>query len=146
MGYYFPVLAATPVNQVVPVLAFYTFLRTFVNVWGVTVGGVVLQNKLIHGLPQKFLDSFPQGVEIAFAAIPGISDLDPALEDEVRAVFARSLSTLWKIMTGIAGIGLLVSLAMKRFPLHTSVDEEWGQKDQSEKQEVKVEVSDVTQR
>ncbi|KAI0259530.1 major facilitator superfamily domain-containing protein [Gloeopeniophorella convolvens] len=143
VGCYYPVLAATPVNQVVPVLAFYNFLRTFANVWGVTIGGVVLQNKLIRELPGEFLDNFPQGVEIAFAAIPDIPGLDPTLGGEVRAVFARSLSTVWKIMAGIAGLGLLVSLAMKRISLHTSVDQDWGQKDQGLKEEAKVEVSDV---
>lgn len=29
-------------------------------------------------------------------------------------------------MTGIAGLGLLSSLAMKALPLHTEVDERWG--------------------
>ncbi|KAI0259538.1 iron permease [Gloeopeniophorella convolvens] len=123
---YFPVLAATPVNQVVPVLAFFTFLRSFAYIWGVTVGGVVLQNKLSRDLPPAFRAQFPQGVEIAFAAIPDIPGLAPALREEVQAVFARALATVWRIMAGMSGLGLLASLAMERLPLHAGVDQEWA--------------------
>lgn len=33
---------------------------------------------------------------------------------------------VWRVMVGVAGAGLAVSLFMKGLPLHTQVDERWG--------------------
>ncbi|KAJ7167213.1 major facilitator superfamily domain-containing protein [Mycena crocata] len=126
---YFPVLAPIPVSQSAPALAFFTFLRNFALIWGVTIGGTVLQNELTARLPSAFLAKFPGGTQIAFAIIPSIRDLPQPLKDEVRHAFAGSLHVLWNVLAGISGIGLLFSLLMKHLPLHTSVDKDWGRDD-----------------
>ncbi|KAJ6470258.1 iron permease [Mycena vitilis] len=126
---YFPVLAPIPVSQSAPALAFFTFLRNFSLIWGVTIGGTVLQNELTQRLPPAFLAEFPGGTEIAFEIIPSIRNLPQPLKDEVRHAFAGSLQVLWNVLAGISGVGLLVSLLMKHLPLHTSVDGDWGRKD-----------------
>jgi hypothetical protein len=101
------------------------FLRNFAQVWGVTIGGTVLQNELQNRLPADLLNLVPDGTELAYAAIPLINGLPEPVRSEVRRAFAESIKVVWYVMAGIAGIGLLASLAMKGLPLHTSVNEEW---------------------
>lgn len=96
------------------------------QVWGVTIGSSVLQTQLKKRLPAAFLSELPGGVSIAFSAIPAIGDLPEPTRSEVRAAFADSIGVIWQVMTGIAGIGLLASLAMKGLSLHAEVDEKWG--------------------
>ncbi|KAJ3871631.1 major facilitator superfamily domain-containing protein [Lentinula edodes] len=123
---YFPVLAPIPVSQSAPALAFFTFLRNFALIWGITIGGTVLQNQLTTRLPSAFLAEFPGGTQIAFEVIPSVRNLPQPLKDEVRHAFAASLQVLWNVLSGISGLGLLVSLLMEHLPLHTSVDANWG--------------------
>jgi len=131
---YFPVLAPIPVSQSAPALAFFTFLRNFALIWGVTIGGTVIQNELTTRLSPDFLARFPgDGTQIAFEVIPSIRNLPQPLKDEVRHAFARSLQVLWKVLAGISGLGLLSSLFMKHLPLHTSVDANWGRDDRQGK-------------
>ena len=71
----------------------------------------------------------PGGVALAFSTIPAISTLPEPLRGEVREAFADSMIVIWQVMIGISGIGLLSSVAMKAFPLHTQTDENWGIQD-----------------
>ncbi|KAI0259681.1 iron permease [Gloeopeniophorella convolvens] len=125
----FPILASTPVNQSAPALAFYVFCRNFAFIWGVTIGGSILQNDLKKKLPEAVVSQLPQGAEIAFSLIPTISSLDPQLKRLVQVAFAQSLKSVWQFTLGISVAGLLVSLVMKQLPLHTYVDNEWGRND-----------------
>ncbi|GBE77394.1 Efflux pump FUS6 [Sparassis crispa] len=123
---YFPVLAPLPVSANAYALALYAFARSFGQVWGVTIGGTVLQNQLLKHLPEGFSSQFPQGAQIAYSIIPIIGKLPPSLSGEVRAAFATSLKVVWEVMIGIGGLGILASLLMKHLPLHTYTDDEWG--------------------
>ncbi|KAF7289732.1 Iron permease [Mycena indigotica] len=128
---YFPVLAPIPVTQSAPALAFFVFLRNFALIWGVTIGGTIVQNQLASHLPPDFLARFPSssgshGAEIAFEVIPRIRHLPQPLKDQVRAAFAQAFQVVWNTLAGLGGLGLLVSFAMKALPLHTQVDEAWG--------------------
>ncbi|KAJ3552285.1 hypothetical protein NM688_g4228 [Phlebia brevispora] len=123
---YFPVLAPLPVSENAHALAFFSFCRAFALVWGVTIGTAVLQTQLGHRLPAEFLSQFPEGVAIAYSIIPVIKTLEDPLRTQVRDAFADSIAVIWKVNIGIAGMGLLSSLAMKSLPLHTEVDKRWG--------------------
>lgn len=128
-----------PVTANASALAFFMFLRNFAQVWGVTIGGTVLQNQLQKRLPADFVAQFPQGTGIAYATIPLINSLPEPLKTEVRVAFAQSLKVVWEVMVGIAGAGLISSLFMKGLPLHTSTDRSWElqQKDQAVNEENK---------
>ncbi|OCH93791.1 hypothetical protein OBBRIDRAFT_724168 [Obba rivulosa] len=82
-------------------LAFFIFVRSFFQAWGITIGATVLQNELRSCLPNEFLSQL----------------------HGVRAAFACSLDVLWEVMVGMAGLGLLSSLMMKEMPLQNVVDE-----------------------
>ncbi|KAI0685402.1 Mfs1.2 [Cytidiella melzeri] len=125
---YFPVLAPLPVSQNAHALAFFSFCRTFASVWGITIGGTILQNQLVKRLPYAFTSQLPSGVQLAYSAIPVIKTLDEPLRTEVRRAFAESIRVIWLVMVGIAALGLVMSLPMKALPLHTKVDKRWSMK------------------
>ncbi|THH00030.1 hypothetical protein EW026_g2414 [Hermanssonia centrifuga] len=118
----FPVLAPLPVERTASAIAFLAFLRAFAQTWGITISSTILQNELKKKLPAGFVSQFPQGLEIAYAAIPVIHNLEEPLRTEVRVAFANSMSVVWKTMAGIAGLGLLSVLLLKEVPLKTSTD------------------------
>ncbi|PCH33069.1 MFS multidrug transporter [Wolfiporia cocos MD-104 SS10] len=122
---YFPVLAPLPVAENAPALALYVFLRSFAQIWGVAIGGSVLQNELAHRLPSAFLARLPAGAEVAYAAIPAIPTLPAALRTEVRDAFAGSIAVLWRVQLIIGAVGAVASLAMRGLPLHTQTDQQW---------------------
>ncbi|KAJ7060722.1 iron permease [Mycena amicta] len=135
VGAYFPVLAPIPVTLNTQALAYFFFLRQFALIWGVTIGGTILQNKLASSLPPAFLAEFPGGTEIAFAIIPSINKLPPDLRDAVRASFADAFQLLWRVIAALGGAGLVASLFMKGLPLHSQVDQAWGRDDAGAKEE-----------
>ena len=94
--------------------------------WGVTIGTAVFQTQLPKHLPKQFLDELPGGIGFAYSVIPIIPTLDEPFRTQVQEAFALSISVIWEVMIGIAGIGLLASLMMKGLPLHTEVDRQWG--------------------
>lgn len=146
---YFPVLARLPVEMNAQALSFYVFLRSFSQVslfnayillfyfhliltfmmhkqiWGISIGGAILQNGLLTKLPPSFTSHFPRGIEIAYSAIPEISHLDAELGLLVRQAFADSLKTIWQAMLGASVLGLICSLPMKHYELTLKLDGKW---------------------
>ncbi|KAJ6595827.1 MFS general substrate transporter [Mycena vulgaris] len=125
---YFPVLAPLPVSRNAHALAFFAFCRSFAGVWGITVGGTVLQNELNKRLPAEFVAGLPsgQGVTIAYAAIPRIASLEEPLRTQVRTAFAESIRVIWFVLVGVAAVGLLASALMKDIPMQAKMDEKWA--------------------
>ncbi|KAJ6456450.1 major facilitator superfamily domain-containing protein [Mycena sanguinolenta] len=122
---YFPVLAPLPVTSNAFALSFFVFIRTLAQIWGITVGGAVLQNVLQRRTPGSS-PCASSSTNLVYSIIPCVATLPEPLKDEVRAAFADALQTIWRIMIGISGAGLLFSLLMKPFPLHTTKDENWA--------------------
>ncbi|GAA5878611.1 hypothetical protein JCM8547_003844, partial [Rhodosporidiobolus lusitaniae] len=130
----FPVLAPLKPAQQPHAMAFYGFVRSFGQVFGIAIGSTVLQNELVKKLPEQFAAQFGHG-EIAFAAIPYIKALDEPLRSLVRAAFADSLKVIWQTLIGVAGLGLLLSLPIQQMTLATETDEEnWGLKEKQKAQ------------
>ncbi|TCD71948.1 hypothetical protein EIP91_000080 [Steccherinum ochraceum] len=124
----FPVLASLSPEDAASALAFLAFLRSFAQTWGITIASTVLQNELKTKLPKEFTSLFPEGLQIAYAAIPVIGTLEEPLRTEVRVAFAESLSVIWKTMIGISGLGLISLLFMKEVKLISTVDKRFSLK------------------
>ena len=129
-------MAPLPVDRTAPALAFFAFVRSFAQTWGITIASTILQNELKKKLPAAFVSQFPGGVEIAYAAIPVIASLEDSLRTEVRVAFADSLSVIWKVMIGVSGLGLLSVLLLKEIPMHTQANDKYGLNDVSERRTV----------
>ncbi|KAL5536448.1 hypothetical protein ACEPAF_270 [Sanghuangporus sanghuang] len=126
---FFPVLAPLTVKYNASALAFFMFVRWFSQIWGVTVGGTVLQNGLTKKLPADFVSRFPEGTSISFSIIPVIPDLEEPFKRQVQDAFSQSLRIFWLVLTGVAGLGLISSFFMQALPLHTAMDKDWGLED-----------------
>ncbi|KAI0313881.1 iron permease [Amylostereum chailletii] len=135
----FPILAPLPYSNNANALAFFTFVRSLSQTFGVAIGGAVLQNSLQHKLPVDFIDQLPRGVSVAYAAIPAIPSLSEPLQTEVRKAFADSLRRLFQVMIGISGLGLLTVLLMKEVDLRSEVDEQWGLQGKERSEETSLE-------
>ena len=94
--------------------------------WGLTIGSTVLDNELKVKLPEAFIQSLPQGLELSYSAIPEISALAEPLRSQVRDAFAGSLVVLWQVLLGISALGLLSTLLMKEVPMQMVSDERYG--------------------
>lgn len=125
-GTIFPVLAPLPVSRTAAALGFFAFLRAFAQTWGITIAGTILQNQLKKNLPEAFVTQFPEGTQIAYAAIPVLHKLPNPLQLEVREAFATSMTVIWKVMIGISGLGLLTLPLLREVPMNQSTDENFG--------------------
>ncbi|EIW60814.1 iron permease [Trametes versicolor FP-101664 SS1] len=128
----FPILAPLPVARGAPALAFYNFLRTFAQTWGVTISATIVQNELKRKLPQAFLQTLDGGAEIAFAVIPALPHLHEPLRTEVREAFAESLATIWRVMAGVCAAGFVAVVLMREVPMPTYTDDQYGLQQQKE--------------
>ncbi|KAJ6627381.1 major facilitator superfamily domain-containing protein [Mycena sp. CBHHK59/15] len=126
----FPLLAPLPNTRAASALALFSFTRSFFQAWGITISSTILQNKLDKTLPPEFVARYPAGFEIAYAAIPAIRGLAEPLRSEVRAAFAESMAVIWQTMTGVAGLGLLVSFLMVEVQMDTTVDGSYALKEE----------------
>ena len=85
-----------------------------------------MQDELKRRLPPDFVSQFPAGTQITYAAIPRIHQLPEPLRTEVRVAFADSVSTVWKIMVGFSGIGVLALFLLKEIEMKTYTDTRFG--------------------
>ena len=113
--------------------------------WGVTVGGTVLQNQLTNKLPAEFIQQFPAGTQVAYSIIPVVKGLPEPLKQQVRDALAYSLQTYWQILIGVSGVGFLSCFAMKGLPLHNNLDEDWGLQEKEKGVATKVELGQLKQ-
>ncbi|KAI0750008.1 iron permease [Daedaleopsis nitida] len=126
----FAILSPLPFSNSAHALAFFIFTRQFAQSWGITIAGTIVQNVLQNRLPRAFLDTLPEGAQIAYAAIPSISSIqDEALRTMVRRAYADSTRLVWQVMIGFAGAGLLSTLLMGEEQMKRSLDERWGLQD-----------------
>ncbi|KAF9457247.1 iron permease [Collybia nuda] len=136
----FPILAPLPVSDNGSALGLFIFIRSFFQgsiAWGVTIGSTVLENQLKKRLPEEFVQSLPQGLELSYGAIPQISALAEPLRRQVRDAFSGSLAVLWQVLLGISALGLLSTLLMKELPMQTVVDERWGLNEQAKTEDTR---------
>ncbi|OCH96143.1 iron permease [Obba rivulosa] len=134
-GTIFPILAPLPVSRTAAALAFFAFLRAFAQTWGITISATILQNELKKKLPADFVAQFPEGLEIAYAAIPLINGLEEPLRSQVRTAFADSMAVIWKTMIGISALGVITLLGLKEVPMNTVTDEAFGLNEEKRRQQ-----------
>ncbi|KAJ7595480.1 iron permease [Mycena floridula] len=144
----FAVLAPLPVERAAAALGFFAFSRAFAQTFGLTIASTILQNKLSKTLPAEFVSQFPEGAQIAVAAIPLIKNLPEPLRTEARAAFATSMSLVWKVMIGVAGLGFLTLPFLKEIPMlrHTDAKFTLQQRKKTTEEMLQEKVADSTYR
>ncbi|KAG8907843.1 hypothetical protein FRB99_002016 [Tulasnella sp. 403] len=129
----FAILAPLPLEKSANALAFFSFVRKFSGIWGITIGSTILDSQLNNHLPLEFLQHLegsnsPQ-TDIAYASIPRIPFLEEPLRTAVRSAFADALRMIWLALLGVSGAGFLVTFLMKEIEMHTETDAKWGMRE-----------------
>ncbi|KAH8106322.1 iron permease [Cristinia sonorae] len=140
----FPVLSPLSVERTAGALAFYAFVRSFAQTWGITISSTILQNELKKKLPAEFINQFQAGADIAYAAIPLIHNMEEPLRTEVRVAFALSMRTVWQTMIGISGAGIITLFFLKEIAMKSTTDEKFALDAQTKSDEEKTVGGTVT--
>ncbi len=91
-----------------------------------TISASILQNELKSRLPPAFIEQFPAGIEIAYAAIPAIRGLKEPTRTLVREAFADSLAVVWKAMIGFSAAGFASVLILREIQMQKHTDDTYG--------------------
>lgn len=120
--------------------ATWCFIRTFGQVWGVAVAGVVF-----NSYTQKFAaDTIPDAATLVREALGGgdayasatkdfVSNFPEPLQGMIRDVFMRALRNVYLISIAFGGLALLLALFEKDVPLRKALDTEYGLEERKEK-------------
>jgi hypothetical protein len=117
LGMLFPSLAfaiqgSAAEADVAYAIGMFTFFRSFGQAVGVTVGGMIFQNRIRIEL-QKYPKLAPLAAEYAkdaTALVEFIKSMsDSADKSNIKQAYADSLKPVWATCCGLAGIGLLLS-------------------------------------
>ncbi|THX52887.1 putative major facilitator superfamily transporter [Aureobasidium pullulans] len=110
-------------HQAVITSASYAFRSTGSTI-GITIASAVFQNKLSHGLYERF-GHLPGSADVISRIrddVGDISFLPPGWEAGVRDTYIESLRAVWIVVVIMAGIGGVVSLFMKEHTLHNKLN------------------------
>ncbi|KAF8176901.1 MFS multidrug transporter [Mycena galopus ATCC 62051] len=125
----FALMATIPVERLGSALAFQAFLRTLSQTWGITVSTAILQNTVKRKFPARFIETLPTGSDFAFAALSRIASLPEPLQQEVKVAFAQGISSIYRVMIGVAGLGFLCVVFMKEVPMRNEVNKTFALKE-----------------
>jgi hypothetical protein len=129
-------MAPIPVELLGSALAFQAFLGTMSQTWGITISAAILQNTVKRKFPARFLKELPPSSEFAFAALSRIAKLPEPLQTEVKVAFGQGISTIYRVMIGVAGLGFLCVLFMREVPMRGNVDTKFALKERGERPDV----------
>ncbi|KAJ7857215.1 MFS multidrug transporter [Mycena leptocephala] len=132
----FPLMAPIPVELLGSALAFQAFLGTMSQTWGITISAAILQNTVKRKFPARFLKELPPSSEFAFAALSRIAKLPEPLQTEVKVAFGQGISTIYRVMIGVAGLGFLCVLFMREVPMRGNVDTKFALKERGKRPDV----------
>ncbi|KAG0378382.1 hypothetical protein BGX24_003995 [Mortierella sp. AD032] len=99
----------------------WTLLRTFGGVFGVALGGTLVQNSLSNANASKYAQN-----------IKGIADLAPEFKTPVLKAFVEGLQKFFILLTALSGMAFLASFLIKK----VAMDDRDGDKDAGEGQEL----------
>ncbi|KAL3435969.1 major facilitator superfamily domain-containing protein [Aspergillus tetrazonus] len=126
--------SATNKNLTVAV-AMVVFFRAFGQAVGIAVGGVIFQNRMRHEL-LKYSEwkTTAEGLSRDAAALVTViqgmhSEEEASGKNDLQMAYTDSLRIIWAFMAGIAGVGLILSLWVKKYDLNRALRTEQGVKE-----------------
>ncbi|EPE26755.1 MFS general substrate transporter [Glarea lozoyensis ATCC 20868] len=142
----FSIQSACKDEDLASAVSMYSFFRAVGQTLGVAVGGVILQNQLavkISAYPAlaPMAKRYSQDATALAHLLRDMADSQDR-RDLVQA-YADSLKVVWIVMCGLAGLGFIISLLIKDYPLDRfvpAVQAVEGEKDKVGDEEVPVAV------
>ncbi|KAL4734048.1 major facilitator superfamily domain-containing protein [Aspergillus similis] len=126
--------SATNKNLTVAV-AMVVFFRAFGQAVGIAVGGVIFQNRMRHELLKysEWRDTADELSRDAAALVTVIQAMQTEGEasgkNDLQTAYTDSLRIIWAFMAGVAGVGLILSLWVKKYDLNRALVTEQGVKE-----------------
>lgn len=124
--------SATSQNLTVAV-AMVVFFRAFGQAVGIAIGGVIFQNRMRHEL-LKYSETRSDAVFLSQDAAAlvtviramGDSSVVDGRKYHMKQAYTDSLRVIWVFMAGAAGVGLMLSLFVKKYDLNRALKTEQG--------------------
>ncbi|KAL4749844.1 hypothetical protein BDW72DRAFT_194425 [Aspergillus terricola var. indicus] len=126
--------SATNKNLTVAV-AMVVFFRAFGQAVGIAVGGVIFQNRMRHELLKysTWRDTADELSRDAAALVTVIQRMhtegEASGKNDLQKAYTDSLRIIWAFMAGVAGVGLILSLWVKKYDLNRALKTEQGIKE-----------------
>lgn len=123
--------AATPIKDMAVATSAMVLLRAIGGTVGITLGGAIYSSQLSKRLPTGFVYTGSEDVQ-------NLTRLQPlTLRADVLSAFARSIATIWIVMTPLAFLSFFASLFMKEYTLKRTIERGAAKPDSSKNQEAR---------
>lgn len=131
------VLASLPEKDVASATGVYSFLRSFGFVWGITVPGIMFNNRFSE-LSYRISDAvvreaLSDGKAYQLASGPYVQTLPPTVRSEVLGVYLEALKAVWLGAMAFGASGLIAVAVEKHVPLRTELETQYGLEVKKEK-------------
>ncbi|KAG8165579.1 hypothetical protein KVR01_004131 [Diaporthe batatas] len=124
------VLAGLSEKDVATATGVYSFLRSFGYVWGVTIPGILFNNRfneLSYQVSNTTVrETLSWGKAYEFASDPYIQNLEPTVRSEVLGVYLQALKAVWFGAMAFGATGLVAVAIEKHVPLRTELETNYG--------------------
>ncbi|TFK42411.1 major facilitator superfamily domain-containing protein [Crucibulum laeve] len=114
--------AAMPLKDMATSTGTFGFIRTLGGTVGISIGQAIFSSTLskkIAKIPNLSIDTSPQGLSQSVGRLKSIPD--PVQKAEVINAYARSISTIWIVMTPILGVSFIMVLFIRKYTLKRAV-------------------------
>ncbi|KAI2467680.1 MFS general substrate transporter [Annulohypoxylon bovei var. microspora] len=138
------ILASLPEKDVAAATGVYSFLRSFGFVWGITIPGIMFNNRFDQLSYQisdpQVREALSGGRAYQFASDPYIHTLEPRTQDEVLDIYVQVMKVVWYGAMAFGASGLIAVAFEKHVPLRTELETEYGlqEKEKEENSEIMI--------
>ncbi|KAG6833709.1 hypothetical protein H0H87_002907 [Tephrocybe sp. NHM501043] len=114
--------AAMPIKDMATSTSTFGFIRTLGGTVGISIGQAIFTSivtKKIVKIPNITIDTSPGGLSQSVRQLKNIPD--PIARAAVIDAYARSISTIWLVMTPIVGASFVMVLFVRKYSLQRTV-------------------------
>ncbi|KAI1104399.1 major facilitator superfamily domain-containing protein [Jackrogersella minutella] len=115
--------------------ASWCFIRTFGNVWGVAIPGVIFNNRINELLSRvsdfEVRQLLANGDAYQYGSASFVGSFPQPLQGQVVSVYKDALKLIFEVAIAFGGLAVLLVLFEKEIPLRTELETEYGMKDSS---------------
>ena len=120
--------------------AFFSFMRSFGFVWGITIPSIVFNSQFDNRLDE--IDDIVARVDLAkggaYGLVSGgyVQALPEAVQRQIVNVYTKALEKAWQVAIGFALLGFLLVFLERHIDLRTELKTDFGVTNDTEKQDV----------